>query len=233
MHTRRKFLLQGSMATTALIALKPLKSFASKVYSLTGINGYGKLIFFHTAMPSSQNNLESIREISKIHRGNSIVLHTGKVERHAENIQSAYDCCIDEINYQAVTTEGYKIISKGNIKTGIISAAAKDENVIQKVNDLSAFLKKEKGCTVVVCLSDMGFKNNNATDDISIAKKSKYLDFIIGGNTKNFHPQPVILLNENNEEVVIHTSAIGGVAFAKIAIDFDEHGKKKNISFGN
>jgi hypothetical protein len=221
------------MATTALIALKPLKSFASKVYSLTGINGYGKLIFVHTAMPSGLKNLQSTREISNIHGSNAIVLHTGKVESHAENIQTGYDCCIDEINNQFVTTEGYKIISRGNIKTGIITATAKDENVIQKINELSKFLKKEKGCTVVVCLSDMGFKNNYGTDDIAIAKKSKYLDFIIGGNTKNFHPQPFILLNENNEEVVIHTAAIDGLAFAKIAIEFDEHGKKKNISFCN
>ena len=126
-----------------------------------------------------------------------------------------------------------KIIKKGNIKTGIISTKPGESDVISKVNSLSAYLKKEKGCSVVVCLSQLGYKNKNTPDDITLAKKSINLDIIIGGNTKNFHQQPVILLNNNNEEVIIHSATGDSAAFGKIDIDFNERGQKKHISFTN
>ena len=233
MHTRRKFLIQGSIATTAMIALKPLKSLASAVSQITGYNSYGKLIFLHTAIPGYQNHQAMLQHISNIQRGNAILLQAGQVTQQAGAVPLAYDSSVDKINGQTGITGGYKIIMKGNIKTGIITTNPKDGDVIQKVNDLSAWLKKEKGCTVVVCLSQLGYKNKNTPDDISMAKKSKHLDMIIGGNTKNFHLQPIILLNENNEEVIIHSAATDTAVFGKIAIDFNEQGQKQHINFAN
>ena len=221
------------MATTALLAMKPLQTVASTVSRFTGYNSYGKLIFLHTAIPDQQSNNAMIQYISNIHRDNAIVLHAGQVAQQAGPGPLAYDSSIDEINGQTGITGGYKLIMKGNIKTGIITANREDGNVIQKVNDLSAWLKKEKGCTVVVCLSQLGYKNNNTPDDISMAKKSQHLDLIIGGNIKNFHLQPMILLNENNEEVIIHSAATDAAIFGKIGIDFNQHGQKKHISFTN
>ena len=231
MHTRRNFLIQGSMATTGMLALKPLKTIASTVSRFTGYNGYGKLIFVHTAIPDYPGNQAMIHYISNIQRDNAIVLKAGQVSKHIEPGPVTYDSCIDEINDQITITGGYKIIKKGNIKTGIISAMPGEANVTEKVNNLSAWLKKEKGCTVVVCLSQLGYKNKNSPDDISMAKKSMHLDLIIGGNTKNFHKHPVILLNNNNEEVIIHSAAGDVAGLGKIDINFNEMGQKKHISF--
>ncbi|MEO6540739.1 MAG: hypothetical protein ABIN74_07110 [Ferruginibacter sp.] len=232
MHTRRKFLIQGSMATTAMLALKPLKTVASTVSRLTGYNGNSKLIFLHTAIPVHKTNPAMIQQVSSIGRGNAIVLNAGVAQQFETN-PLTYDSCIDEINDQTATAGGYKIINKGNIKTGIISAKPGESNVIEKVNTLSAWLKKEKGCTVVVCLSQLGYKNKNATDDITMARESINLDLIIGGNIKNFHSQPVILLNNKNEEVIIHAAAGDAAGFGKIDIDFNELGQKKHICFTN
>lgn len=231
MHTRRKFLIQGSLATTAILALKPFKTFASTVSHITGYNGYGKLTFLHTAIPENQITHVMVQHISDIHRDNAIVLQAGQVEQQFEHGLFTYDSCIDEIDDQPAITGGYKIIRKGNIKTGIISAKPGEGNVIQKVNNLTAWLKKEKGCTVVVCLSQLGYKNNNTPDDITLAKKSIHLDMIIGGNTKNFHQHPMILLNSKNEEVIIHSAVDVSAAFGKIDIDFNALGQKKHISF--
>lgn len=233
MHTRRKFLIQGSLATTAMIALKPLKGFTSTVSRFTGYNGFGKLIFLHTSIPDMQSSQTMLQHISNNDRDNSIVLQAGQVAKQDGHGSLGFDSCIDEINDQNAISGGYKIISKGNIKTGIISANLQDDDVIQKVNTLSTWLKKEKGCTVVVCLSQLGYKNKNAPDDISMAKKSIHLDLIIGGNTQNFHQHPVILLNNNNEEVIIHSGPVDATVFGKIGIDFNEHGQKRHISFAN
>lgn len=231
MHTRRKFLIQGSMATTAMIALKPLETLASAVSHATGYNGYGKLILVHTAITNYKSDHAMLQYISGTHRDNTIVLKAGQAENQSEQGPVTYDSCINEINDQTAITGGYKIISKGNIKTGIISAMPGNTNVIENVNRLSAWLKNEKGCTMVACLSQLGYKNEHSPDDISMAKKSIYLDLIIGGNTKNFHQHPVILLNMNNEEVIIHGASATTAGFGKIDIDFNKEGKKKHISF--
>lgn len=231
MHTRRKFLIQGSIATTAMLALKPLQTVASTVSRVTGYNGYGKLTFIHTAIADEQSNHAMIQYISNIKRDNAIVLKAGQVATQYEQGQIAYDSCINELNDQMTLHAGYKIICKGNIKTGIISAMPGTANVIENMNSLSAWLKNEKGCTVVVCLSQLGYNNKNVPDDISMAKKSTHLDLIIGGNKKNFHQQPVIMLNNNNEEVIIHSALVDAAAFGKIAIVFNEQGQKKHISF--
>ncbi|MEO7305970.1 MAG: hypothetical protein ABIR78_07560 [Ferruginibacter sp.] len=228
MHTRRKFLIQGSIATTAMLALKPLETVASTVSRLTGYNGTGKLIFLHTAIPVHQIN----QQVSKIRRDNAIVLNAG-VAPQFKTGQLTYDSSIDEINDQTGIAGGYKIITKGNIKTGIISAKPGEKNVIEKVNNLSAWLKKEKGCAVVVCLSQLGYKNKNTPDDITLAKESINLDLIVGGNTKNFHQHPMILLNNSNQEVIIHAAAADASSLGKIDIDFNEWGKKKHICFTN
>jgi len=233
MHTRRKFLIQGSVATTAMLALKPLKTVASTVSRFTGYSSNGKLIFLHTAIPVHQTSHAMLQHISNIQRDNAIVLNAGQETQHPVTAPLTYDTSINEINEQVSLSGGYKIIKKGGIKTGIISASAGESNVIEKVNDLSAWLKKEKGCSIVICLSQLGYKNNNTPDDISLAKNSVHLDMIIGGNTKNHHEHAMILLNNNNEEVIIHTAATHAAGFGKIGIDFNEWGKKNHISFNS
>jgi 2',3'-cyclic-nucleotide 2'-phosphodiesterase (5'-nucleotidase family) len=233
MYTRRKFVIQGSMATTAILALKPFNAAAEAISSLTGLDSrQGKLAFLHTANPNIQNDTKLIQHIAELQNTNTntLVLHAGQVTSQGSPV---YDCCIDEINKQSGIDVNYKIIRKGNIRTGFISARPEDGDVIQNVNTLSAFLKKEKDCDVVVCFSQLGYKNNNTIDDITMAKQSTHLDFIIGGNTKNIYPHPVILLNQNNEEVIIHSSHSNSASFGKIDIDFNEKGQKRNISFSN
>ena len=109
----------------------------------------------------------------------------------------------------------------------------KIEDNIQKVNKLYYWLKKEKKCAVVVCLSMLGYKNKNTPDDITLAEKSNHLDIIIGGHAENFKAQPYIVLNSNQEEVIIHAAAGNVNALGKIEIDFDWQGRKRNISFSD
>ncbi|MFZ1454231.1 MAG: hypothetical protein WAT20_16110, partial [Ferruginibacter sp.] len=116
------------------------------------------------------------------------------------------------------------------IKTGIINARPADKEVIQKINALSTLLKKEKGCTIVVCLSGLGYKNKHTPDDITLAKASTHLDIIIGGDVNNFNQHPAIVLNRNQAEVIIHAAG-DTAAFGKIEIDFDAQGNKRHIGF--
>lgn len=235
MTSRRYFLIQGALASTAVIALKPLATMGRATSWFTGPNGnYGKLAYLHTANLSPRGDYKVIQYMSEIknNNANAIFLKAGPdIPDEAGSL--TYDACINGDNDLAAVTSDYKIIHKANIKTGIISAKAGDSDVIKKINALSAYLKKEKRCKVVICLSQLGYKNEEAPDDITLAKKSTHLDIIIGGHADNFHIHPIIALNSKNGEVIIHSAAGDPAAFGKIELDFDGQGQKKHVDFIN
>lgn len=235
MTNRRFFLVQGTLATTAMFALNPFTSIGRAVSQFTELNGsYGKLAFLHTANRNALSNYTVIQYINGVKSNNkNVILLKAEQDIQDENGSLSYDASINGSSALSTITGNYKIIYKGNIKTGIICAMPGESDVIQKINSLSAYLKKEKSCTLVVCLSQLGYKNKNTPDDITLANKSTYLDIIIGGHAENFPTHPIVALNSNNGEVIIHSSSGHSFDFGKIEIDFDAQGRKKHISFAN
>lgn len=232
MKNRRYFLKQGSLATMAMLTIKPFNTIAGVVSPFAGFgNGYNRLIFLHTAnlnASSCVNTIQLIKGIKNRH-ANTILLNAGQAA-HDDTGYLAFDASHNTAGFSAIT-EDYKIITRSNIKTGFINVKPGDKDVIQRINELAVFLKKEKNCKVVVCLSLLGYKNNNTPDDLSLAAKSTHVDMIIGGHGENFKEHPIIILNSNNREVIIHTAAGGVTAFGKIEIYFDDQGRKKQVNF--
>jgi 2',3'-cyclic-nucleotide 2'-phosphodiesterase (5'-nucleotidase family) len=227
MNTRRKFLIQGSMATTAMLALKPFTTIARAASPFTDLSSNsGNLVFLHTVKFNPRVDYKVIQYINDIKNknANTILLNAGQDE-HDETVQPGYD--VSAINGD------YKIINKGKLRTGIISAKPGESNVIEKIKILSTYLKKEKNCTVVVCLSQLGYQNKNSPDDITLAKKTTHLDIIIGGHPDNFKMHPVIALNNIKGEVIIHSASGDSTGIGKIEFEFDGQGQKKNLSLNN
>jgi len=96
---------------------------------------------------------------------------------------------------------------------------------------LTAYLKNAKKRAVWLGLFQLGYKNKTTADDITLADNSTHLDIIIGGHAKNFQKNPVIALNSNNSEVIIHSASGDPIACGFIQIDFDKQGRKKHIHF--
>lgn len=233
MNSRRKFLIQGSLATTAVLALKPFTTFSKAASSFSFLNGdTDKLVFLHTASLHSGNDNRIIQYINDIKNKNrnAILLKAGQVVPD-ESGKLVYDVSISESKESSAITDDYKIIQKGSVRTGVISAKQGDSDIAQKINSLSAYLKKEKNCKVVVCLSQLGYKNRNTPDDIMLAKQSTHLDIIISGHTENFHKHPVIALNKNHTEVIIHSASGDPAACGLITLELDGRGQKQFIGF--
>lgn len=230
MHSRRKFLTQGSLATAALLTLKPFTGLSELVSPLTGTNGnYGKLCFLHTAGNKITGDENAVNFVKKVKSANpNVLLLNSDIEEKNRLHQLAFDA-------SAQTSEDlagdYKIVHKGDYKTGIFWVAPGDQDVIQKANRLAGFLKKEKNCTVVVCLSQLGYQNKNKPDDLSIAKASSHLDIIVSGHYKNFNACPYIALNSNKAEVIIHSAMDSLAGCGLIEIGFDKQRRKQSISF--
>lgn len=230
MNTRRKFLFTGSMAATALLTAKPFTTIANSFSPLTGVRiNNNSLVLAHTGNSmgiTSGNTMQMISKLKNSH-ANLLMLHAG--EKFVVT-QPVYDASMQIGESCSVSANDYKIIYKGDIKTGVITA---NNNAVsaESINELAIYLKKEKNCHLVVCLSQLGYRSKNGLNDQVLAAATTHLDVIIGGHATDFCTRPVTAMNKNKEEVIINHAATNGLALRKIEIGFDNSGKKGQVAF--
>jgi 2',3'-cyclic-nucleotide 2'-phosphodiesterase (5'-nucleotidase family) len=230
MNTRRKFLFSGSMATAALLTAKPFTSIANSLSPVTGFSiNNNSLVLAHTGNAIHAGTGQVLQHIAKLKNSgaNLIMLHAGDT---TPALHTAYDASMHTGESFSISTHDYKIVYKGDIKTGVITANNKSASA-DKINALAVYLKKEKNCHLVVCLSQLGYKSKTGLDDMSLAAYSTHLDIIIGGHITNFCKSPMTTLNKNKEEVIINHAGTNGLAFRKIEIGFDNRGRKNQLAF--
>jgi hypothetical protein len=233
MNTRRKFLLQGSMATTAMLVARPFETLANTLSPVTGFTvNSNKIVLAHTGNNFGANLHVTLNHIAELksNTNNLVMLHAGNATAGLST-HKPFDAMMKDEHSFSSTSVDHKIIYKGNIKIGIISACAGESNLVEKINTLSGWLKKEKGCQLVACMSDLGYKQKEGMDDVRLAESSADLDIIIGGHAENFSKHPVTTLNKHKEEVIINHAAGNELALRKIEIEFSETGKKKHVAF--
>jgi len=227
MTNRRKFLMQSSLAATALVAAKPINALAKYSSPLTGRHfNFNNITFLHTAGA----DLSMAAQVKKItDKNTSVVLLHAANNGGQESQRMQYDVSHQSLN--ETHEGGYKIVYKDNIKVGVIAVNANEQNSVNRANDLAAMLKKEKDCHFVVCLSQLGFKNNNKPDDITLAGTSEHIDIIVGEHSSSSPKRPMIAGNKKKADVIIHHTQNTEVALGKIKIGLDRFGGKYNISF--
>ena len=220
MSNRRKFIAQSGLAATALMMAKPFNALA-KFSSPLNNNGYtfNHITLLHAPVSSS----EVAMQVKKIATKNAsiVVLHENKA---AENF--SYDVspsCIDK------NVDGYKIIYKDNLKIGVVTAK-QSGNSSSQINRVASYLKQEQNCNMVVCISELGFKNDNKLDDCKLAAESEYLDMIVSKHGSSSIKKPFIARNKNKAEVIIHHTK-EEAALGKIRIGFNQSGSKHSVSF--
>ena len=235
MNSRRKFLLQGSMATTALVAFKPFKTIADTLSPLTGFSiNDNKLVFLFTGNYQSNSgyNIPQLITSFKNNTGNLLVLHAGE-KKDSTYPQLQYDATLQTPDMLTEQGNNYTILNKGNFKIGIISVTPVGSDTINTVNNLSDRLKHTNNCDVVICLSQLGYQNANTDDDIKLAAASSNIDIIIGGHPDNFFRKPCTIKNKETIEVFIHSAGATRFLLGNIEIAFDGRKNKKSISFNS
>tara|TARA_B100000900_G_scaffold414979_1_gene443285 strand:- start:489 stop:1412 length:924 start_codon:yes stop_codon:yes gene_type:complete len=132
----------------------------------------------------------------------------------------------------------YKIFNKGGIKIGVFGIGIKldglvpkelygnviYENPINKSNEIAKYLKREKKCDLIICLSHLGLKyDEDKYSDVLLAQQSKYIDLIIGGHTHSFLKEPIKIYNKEKKEVIINQVGWGGINLGKIDFHFNRN----------
>lgn len=235
MNTRRKFLLQGSLATTAFLATKPVKAFSNTITAITGQSLHNnKIVFIHTGNNGSTKQHQVLHNMANLAKaaGSVVLLHAGS-SKQTMAPQLKYDATMDLDTGISLLKNNYKTFYKGDIKVAVITANEGGADVINKISELSAYLKNEKQCNMVVCLSQLGYKNKNKIDDITLAGKSTGLDIIISGHAVNHFAHTAVVLNSNRHEVVIQPASGNGFALGNIEMGFDKLKNKNSLAINN
>ena len=144
----------------------------------------------------------------------------------------------------------YKIFNKNGIKVGIFAVGIELAGLVGKkqygetvyqdpieiAQQYSQFLRKDKNCDLVICLSHIGYEykdNPKKICDKIFAQKTEGIDLILGGHTHTFLPEPQSFLNKAGKNVLVNQVGWAGLLLGKIEFYFDKNKNVKNISWNN
>lgn len=221
MTNRRKFILQGSFAATALMLTKPFKAIAGMNATFSNSSNFSQITFLHTT-----NN--SAAQINKLmgRNPNNVLLYAGN-EVPATNSSTQFDA--SAVALKENWRNAYTIINKNGVRTGVIAIPEYETEVFNRVNEIAAHLKKEKDCKLVIFMSSLGYKNKNKVDDLNLAANSEHIDIIISQFNKAIPSQTYIAYNKNKNEVIIQHEK--DAAAGRIQIRFNQQGERSGVAF--
>ena len=144
----------------------------------------------------------------------------------------------------------YKVFNKNGIKVGIFGVGIELAGLVGKksygetvyldpvdiAQHYAAFLRNEKKCDLVICLSHIGYDYKDDPRKISdkiLAAKTDGIDLILGGHTHTFLPEPQSFTNRAGKNVLVNQVGWAGLLLGKINFYFDKNKNVKNISWNN
>ncbi len=147
-------------------------------------------------------------------------------------------------------TEKYKIFKKDGIKVGLFGVGIELDGLVGKkqyqetkylnpveiAQHYADFLRKEKGCDLVICLSHIGYDYRDDADKISdkkLAAQTDNVDLILGGHTHTFLPEPQSFTNKSGKNVLVNQVGWAGLLLGRIDFYFDKNKSLQNISWNN
>lgn len=147
-------------------------------------------------------------------------------------------------------TVPYKIFNKNGIKVGIFGVGIELDGLVGKKNygetvyhdpveiaqHYADFLRNEKKCDLVICLSHIGYEYKDEPEkicDILMAKKTDNIDVILGGHTHTFLKEPVTFQNRKGKNVLVNQVGWAGILLGRIDFYFDNNKNIQNISWNN
>ena len=154
-----------------------------------------------------------------------------ELARRLKNLKAKVVCA--NYDFTGTVLEGlvkpYTIVRKGGKKIAVIGLLTDIMEVVdgdiaahlqyQKpadvVNRLAGYLKAEKDCDMVICLSHLGYGK-----DKELAASTRNVDLIVGGHSHTLLHKHQIVRNPDGEEVVIVQNWKWGLNVGHLSIDF-------------
>jgi 5'-nucleotidase len=127
----------------------------------------------------------------------------------------------------------YVVIRKAGLRIGIMALDVNPESLIfeknyqglvyqdpvEKAIEVSAFLKKNEKCDVIICLSHLGGDSTKKdVNDFEIARKTTYIDVIIGGHSHSLITNTNVK-NAAGKRIVIAQMGKSGMYLGKVELE--------------
>lgn len=125
----------------------------------------------------------------------------------------------------------YTVIRRGGLKIGIIGLLTDLSSVVDRAvadrmryldpaevtNRYAEYLKKDKKCDLVICLTHLGYEGESYTDP-ELASQTRNVDYIIGGHSHTFLENAVEVDNLDGIPVPIVTDGCWGLYVGNLKI---------------
>ena len=136
----------------------------------------------------------------------------------------------------------WKIFKKAGIRIGVYGLGVKLEGLVSQTHyentvfndpvatakEMENFLKNEKKCDLVICLSHLGHNyRDNRLSDMDIAAETSHTDLIIGGHTHFYIKEPAIVKNKAGKPVTVNLAWWGGMVLGQIDFVFERESRKR------
>ena len=154
-----------------------------------------------------------------------------ELSRRLKNLEAEVVCANYDVEGTALDglVKPYTIIRRGGKKIGIIGLLTDIMEVVdadiarmltyqepsQVVNRLSGYLKEEKDCDMVICLSHLGYGA-----DKELAASIRNVDLIVGGHSHTLLDDKQTVNDLDGEEVIIVQNWKWGLNVGHLSIDF-------------
>lgn len=140
------------------------------------------------------------------------------------------------------TFPDYTIYRKSGIKVGVYGLGVELEGLVSEQNyeeteyldpvavalEKESFLKNDKKCDLVICLSHLGLKFKGTTiSDTLLAAQTHHTDLIIGGHTHSFLDAALELKNADGKRILVNQAGWGGMVLGRVDFIFDQHRKEE------
>lgn len=126
----------------------------------------------------------------------------------------------------------YVILKKAGLKIGIIglltdlsevvnsdiAAQLKYQYPVDVTNRYAQYLKEEKDCDLVICLTHLGFEDESYTD-VMMAPLTRNVDIIVGGHSHTKLKEEARVKNLDGKDVVIVTDWKWGLKVGKLSVE--------------
>lgn len=138
----------------------------------------------------------------------------------------------------------YKVFTKGRLKIGVTGVGIQPKGLVpeelygatqylppvEKASETATYLKQQKKCDMVICLSHLGYKyRDNTVSDEILARESENIDLIIGGHTHTFLDKPEEFMNKKGQKVLVNQVGWAGIQLGRLDFEFSKF-SRKNLS---
>ena len=121
-----------------------------------------------------------------------------------------------KIGVMALNVDPQSLIIENNYR-GLVY-----QNPVEKAKEMSAYLKKEEKCDLIVCLSHLGSDSTSVdVNDFSIAHETQFIDVIIGGHSHTMLDN-VKTNNAVGRKVIVAQVGKSGLFMGRIDIEMEK-----------